>query len=133
MNLDKKLLGFLRDQRMLLFASVGFGVLTALLIVLQAWLLSQVVNRVFLDNASLTNVQNLLVALLFIFLLRALFNSASSLSASSLGIKIKTRLRADLFEHIIRLGPLYTRAQRTGELTSLFVEGIESLEVYLSP
>jgi len=132
MNLDKKLLGFLRDQRMLLFVSVGFGVLTALLIVLQAWLLSQVVNRVFLDNASLTNVQNLLVALLFIFLLRALFNSASSLSASSLGIKIKTRLRADLFEHIIRLGPIYTRAQRTGELTSLFVEGIESVEVYFS-
>lgn len=132
MNLDKRLLGLLHDHRFLLSVSVGFGVLTALLVVLQAWVLSQVVSRVFLGNASLPSVQNLLTALLIIFLLRALFNSISSLSASSLALKIKTRLRAELFEHILKLGPQYTGAQRTGELTSLFVEGIESVEVYFS-
>ena len=47
-------------------------------------------------------------------------------------VKIKSNLREQLFNHILNLGPAYTRGQRTGELTTAAVEGIEALDAYYS-
>ena len=46
--------------------------------------------------------------------------------------RIKSDLRERLFNHILNLGPAYTRGQRTGELTTAAVEGIEALDAYYS-
>ena len=42
------------------------------------------------------------------------------------------KLRGQLFAHILRLGPSFSRAQKTGELSVAAVDGIEALDAYYS-
>ena len=63
---------------------------------------------------------------------RALLTWLNEVAANAVAVKIKTDLRNRLFEHILKLGPAYSRQQRTGELTAAAVEGIEALDAYFS-
>jgi ATP-binding cassette, subfamily C, bacterial CydCD len=63
---------------------------------------------------------------------RAVLTWVNEVSANAVAVRIKTDLRERLFNHILRLGPAYTRGQRTGELTTAAVEGIEALDAYYS-
>ncbi len=63
---------------------------------------------------------------------RAFLTWVNEVSANIVAVHIKTDLRNRLFEHILNLGPGYTRGQRTGELTTAAVEGIEALDAYYS-
>ncbi|MFN2158399.1 MAG: thiol reductant ABC exporter subunit CydD [Anaerolineales bacterium] len=138
MNLDKRLLDLLQNpqervlskNKTLLFLSIGLGFLAALTIVAQAWVLSQVVNSVFLENSSLSGEITPLISLLIIFALRAGFTWGSEFSSSTMAIRIKSKLRCSLFEHILNLGPSYTNQQRSGELSSVCMDGVESVEDY---
>ena len=44
--------------------------------------------------------------------------------------QVKTDLRHALVAHLLALGPIYTQGERTGELTTAAVQGIESLDAY---
>ncbi len=63
---------------------------------------------------------------------RALLTWVNEVAANAVAVKIKTDLRNRLFGHILKLGPAYSRQQRTGELTAAAVEGIEALDAYFS-
>ena len=56
--LDQRLLAYARATRTFLFLSVALGVLSALLIVAQAWLLADVVARAFLGGEGLAATAN---------------------------------------------------------------------------
>ena len=45
-------------------------------------------------------------------------------------VRVKSELRERLFAHVLRLGPAYTRGERTGELATTATEGIEKLDAY---
>jgi ATP-binding cassette subfamily C protein CydCD len=132
MNLDRRLLRLAAQSRILFFLTILLGFAAGVLAVSQARLLSRVVARVFLGRHSLEQVSSLLVILLGIILLRAGLSWASEISASAIAIRVKTSLRQHLFEHIQTLGPIYARGERTGELISVQVEGIEALDAYFS-
>lgn len=132
MNLDKRLLHLVKDSRLFLVLTIGLGLLAGVFTVVQAGLLSQVIGKVFLEGETLAEVTGLLEFLLIAITIRAVTVWGSEVSASTLAIRIKTSLRSHLFEHILELGPTYARAERTGELTSVLVEGIEALETYFS-
>ena len=44
---------------------------------------------------------------------------------------MKNELRERLLAHLMRLGPSYARGERTGELVTTAVEGVEKLETYI--
>ena len=132
MRLDKRLLQLAGTTRAALIASILLGLLSGVTIVAQARYLSQVVADVFLNGAGRGAVISLLITLLVVILLRAGLVWGSEYSASAAAIKIKTRLRQRLFEHILRLGPAYGREERTGELVSTCMEGVEALDAYFS-
>ncbi|MGB7114759.1 MAG: ABC transporter transmembrane domain-containing protein, partial [Anaerolineales bacterium] len=132
MNLDKRLLHLVKDSRLFLVLTIGLGLLAGVFTVVQAGLLSQVIGKVFLEEETLAEVTGLLEFLLIAITIRAVTVWGSEVSASTLAIRIKTSLRRQLFKHILKLGPTYARAERTGELTSVLVEGIEALETYFS-
>ena len=132
MNLDKRLLHLVKDSRLFLVLTIGLGLLAGVFTVVQAGLLSQVIGKVFLEGETLAEVTGLLEFLLIAITIRAVTVWGSEVSASTLAIRIKTSLRSHLFKHILELGPTYARAERTGELTSVLVEGIEALETYFS-
>ena len=70
--------------------------------------------------------------MLFVIAGRALLTWLNEVWANAVAVRVKTDLRERLFAHIQKLGPAYTRAERTGELTTAAVQGIEALDAYFS-
>jgi thiol reductant ABC exporter CydD subunit len=130
--LDQRLLEYARATRTFLFLSVGLGVLSALLIVTQAWLLADVVSRAFLDDRGLTQLRTPLAVLLFVILARATVAWAAELAASRSSARAKSQLRAALLRRVSVLGLDNSREQRTGELAVLATRGIDALDGYFS-
>ena len=130
--MHRRLLALTRDSRTSLTLTVLSGFLAGLLTIWQAWLLSSVINNVYMQRQSLTQVMGLLQLILIAIGGRAILAWLNEISANAVAVKIKTDLRDRLFAHILKLGPAYARGQRTGELTSAAVEGIEALDAYFS-
>src|SRR5215210_9423717 len=130
--MHRRLFSLTRDSRTALLLTVLSGFLAGLLTIGQAYLLSSTVNGVFLQGQTLAEVSHWLRLILFIIAGRAFFTWLNEVSANIVAVKIKSDLRERLFNHILNLGPAYTRGQRTGELTTAAVEGIEALDAYYS-
>ena len=130
--MHRQLLSLARDSRNPLLLTVLSGFLIGLLTIWQAHLLSNTVNGVFLGGQTLAQVAPWLRLILLIIAGRAFLTWLNEVSANLVAVKIKTDLREQLFNHILSLGPAYTRGQRTGELTAAAVEGIEALDAYYS-
>ncbi|GAB6154208.1 thiol reductant ABC exporter subunit CydD [Desulfosporosinus burensis] len=129
---DKRLVREGRPVWGYLMLTVGLGIGIALLAVAQAWFFSRIVAGVFLEGATLSSVWTFLLIILGIIVLRAVFQWVSEISAHEAALLIKTSLRKRLMSHIVSLGPAYARGERTGELITTVVDGIESLEEYFS-
>ncbi len=132
MNIDSRLLRRAWESRLGLVLTLGLALAAGVLTVLQAGNLSRVISQVFLAGASLTEVAGRLYLILGIILLRAAAIWGSEASAATIACQVKTVLREQVFRHILKLGPLYARGEKTGELVNTLTEGIDALEAYLS-
>jgi len=130
--MHRRLLALTGDTRLSLIVTILSGVAAGLLTIWQAWLLSEIINAVFLERDSLEEVTPLLGWMLVAITGRGLLTWLNEVAANRAAIKIKTDLRKRLFAHFLRLGPSYSRGQRSGELTMAAVEGIEALDAYFS-
>ena len=130
--MHRRLLTLTRDTHFPLLLTVLSGLLAGLLTISQAYLVSSTVNGVFLEGQTLPQVFHWLQWILLIIAGRALLTWVNEVSANAAAVRIKTDLRERLFNHILKLGPAYTRSQRTGELTTTAIEGIEALDAYYS-
>ncbi|HTA33214.1 MAG TPA: thiol reductant ABC exporter subunit CydD [Solirubrobacteraceae bacterium] len=130
--LDPRLLHYARATRTFLVASVALGVLAALLIVAQAWLLADVVARAFLGGEGASALRTPLILLLVVVLARAGVAWAAELAAARSSARAKSQLRGALLERIAALGLDSSRAQRTGELAVLCSRGVDALDGYFS-
>lgn len=130
--MHRRLISLTRDTRLSLTLTVLSGLLAGFLTIWQAWNLASVVNGVFLNKLSLQQVTPLLIFILLAISGRSLLTWLNEVAANAVAVRIKTDLRERLFAHILKLGPAYSRGQRTGELTIAAVEGIEALDAYFS-
>ena len=130
--MHRRLLALTRDSRSALILTILSGFLAGLLTIWQAYLLSNTVNGVFLQGQTLAKVTPWLRLILLIIAGRAFCTWLNEVSANIVAVRIKSDLRERLFNHILNLGPAYTRGERTGELTTAAVEGIEALDAYYS-
>ncbi|MGD9092227.1 MAG: thiol reductant ABC exporter subunit CydD, partial [Anaerolineales bacterium] len=112
--------------------TISLGISGGVLTVMQARSISQVVDRVFLQDQSLTQLTSLLTIILVVILLRAVLLWGCEVSSNAIALRVKTSLREALFRHILDLGPTYARGESTGELTNVLVEGVEALDAYYS-
>src|SRR5262249_52325493 len=112
--------------------TIALGVLGTSATVAQMLLLSVVVSRVFLERADLPALWPLLLLLAGVSLARAAASGGRSLVAQRSAVRVKSALRAQLFAHLLRLGPAYSRSMATGELVTTAVEGVERLDAYMS-
>lgn len=132
--LGKQLNAWLRCKarvvRRPLTAAIGVGVIDGLLVIVQAWLLALVINAVAIDGDGLAMTWNWLWSLLGIFALRAGTAALTETTAFAAAARIKLDIRAQLYDHVQALGPNWARAQRSGEITTTLVDGVESLEKY---
>lgn len=129
---NRRLFSETRSRRGFLAASLLFNVLSAVLVVSQAYLTARVIDAIFLGGLTLDQVWPLTLWLAVAIGLRALFAGAGDTSARLIGIRIKEDLRNRLLAHLMDLGPAAIQGERSGELTNTAVEGIESLQGYFS-
>ncbi|HET9909222.1 MAG TPA: thiol reductant ABC exporter subunit CydD, partial [Anaerolineales bacterium] len=130
--MHRRLLALSRDSYNALLITILSGFVIGLLTIGQAFFVSRTVDGVFLGGQTLAEVSRYLQFILIIIAGRAILTWLNEVSANALAVKIKSELRERLFSHILNLGPAYTRGQRTGELTTAAVEGIEALDAYYS-
>ncbi len=130
--LDPRLLRYARATRRFLFASVALGVLSALLIVAQAWLLADVVAGAFRHGRDLAQLQAPLIVLLCVVVARAAVAWAAELAASCSSARAKSQLRGALLARVGELGLGGPGEERTGALAILATRGIDALDGWFS-
>jgi ATP-binding cassette, subfamily C, bacterial CydD len=128
--MDRRLFRQVRSARVSLGVTVALGVLVAVATIAQMVFLARVVDRVFLHGVDLEDVSALLLYLFGAVVIRAGLLWLREISAQRGAVRVKSELREKLFAHILRLGPAYTRGERTGELATTATEGVEKLEPY---
>ncbi|MGD8622983.1 MAG: thiol reductant ABC exporter subunit CydD [Anaerolineae bacterium] len=130
MKLDRRLLSEAWAARLALVATVALGLLAGVAVVGQARFLSLAVSRVFLGGQGLAQVASLLLAFLFLSLSRAGLVWGAEVAAQRLADRAKQAVRDRLLTHLLALGPIYARDERSGELANTLAEGVEALDAY---
>jgi ATP-binding cassette, subfamily C, bacterial CydD len=130
--MNRALFRQIHDARHALALTVGVGVLGMAVTIAHMVLLSRIVGRVFVAREGLDQVGPLLLLLLAAVVLRAALLSLQEVTAQRSAIRVKVALRERVFAHLFRLGPAYTKGERTGELVAIATEGIERLDAYVS-
>jgi ATP-binding cassette, subfamily C, bacterial CydD len=110
---------------------VALGLLAAAATIVQLVALGKVVAGVFLEGADLLEVRGLLLLLLGASILRSCLVWGREVAGQRGAVRVKSELRERLLAHVLRLGPSYTKDERTGELATTATEGVEKLDAYV--
>jgi len=131
MKLDRRLLREAHAARADLALTVGLGLLAGIVLVGQARVLSRVIGQAFLDGRSLGDLAPLLAVLVALALVRATLAWATEVTAQRAAGQVKGDVQDRLSAHLLALGPIYARGERTGEMVNTTVEGVEALDAYI--
>jgi ATP-binding cassette subfamily C protein CydD len=132
MNINKRLLQYVKTMRVYVVL-VGFlSLLTALSIVLQNGLIASIINGAFLAHQPLTQLLGALFILLAVLVLRAAIIWGNEVATNVVSGRVKSELRQRLFTRIFRLGPLYTRRENSAEISNTATDGVEALDAYFT-
>jgi ATP-binding cassette, subfamily C, bacterial CydD len=122
-GLAKGVHGFLPSLAVLSFFSTA-------VIIFQMYLLSVIINDVFMLNKSPAN--HLLYLLTAAIIVRALLIWVRERIAQQKAVVIKSGLRLRLFDHLIKQGAVFSRERKTGELVNTLTDGAGKLEDYFT-
>ncbi len=128
---EGRLLELCPPARIYLYLAITAGVAVAGLVVAQAWMLSRLVSRVFVEGQTAAGVWPLFGFMLLLLASRCIFIFAGDVLGQRAAGALKGRLRADLTEHLSALGPTYLRGERSGELVNTAVQGLADLNEYV--
>lgn len=129
---DRRLWQEARSALVPILLAVLLHTLTGLVTIASAYLLSRIVDAVFLQGQLRAALHTLLGVLLALILVRAAITAGAELVAGRLALRIKNSLRERLFRRLLQLGPVHSSGERSGELSATLVSGIEALESYFS-
>ncbi len=132
MRIDPRLIKMAISQHLLLGLTVLSGLAAGIGVVIQAHLLSQIINLSFLHGFGLGDLIPWIIRISVVLLLRAGLVWTSEITASELALRVKSTLRRRIFDHIQALGPAFIRKEESGELDNVLLEGLETLEAYFS-
>ena len=128
---DPRLMRLGRATRFHLGVTVVLGAITALLVIAQAWLLSDVIARAFDGGVTVSDVKGTLSALLLVVLARAAVAWYSEVSANRASSRVKSELRVALVEKLAADAP-NPRSESDGHLATLATHGVDALDGYFS-
>lgn len=130
MDTGKRLLRLLPQIRRYLLGMGALAVLSGLSIIVQALCVGRAVNGAFLAREGLQQLFGPLLLLLVVIVIRAMLAWGSEVLSALAAVRAKTQLRERLLTRLQALGPAYSSGERSGELASTFVEGVDSLDAY---
>jgi thiol reductant ABC exporter CydD subunit len=127
--LDPRLVRRARPVRVLLGVDVAIGVVTALLVLVQATLLARIVAHGF-HGASLRAVTTDLVLLTFAFAARGLFAWGFEVAGARAASDVLSELRLDLVARRLRAQPAALDGVQAGEIAAAGIQGVDGLAAY---
>lgn len=110
----------------------GSAVCTGGMIILQAWILSGIIDRVHLHSTGLDQEIPNLLFLIFVIITRTVLVFINEQGAAGLSENIRASLREQLTVKLLRLGPAYIDQKRGGELAHALTSAVDSLDSYFS-
>ena len=113
-----------------LVAAVLLGVSTALLAIVQAWLIARAIAGAFVDGEGVGELAAVLVVLAAVLAARALLAWAAEVVAQQISGAVKSRLRVTVMARAIALGPRWAAEQASSEVTLLVTRGLDALDAY---
>ena len=130
--LDPRLLRYARSTRGFLVLGVVIGVLTAILVIVQARLLSSVIVDVSSQGLTWDAVSRSVLILAGVFALRALAAWASEAAAFRTAARAKQELREITLRHLLELGPSGPAGEDPGSVATLITRGVDGLDGYFA-
>jgi thiol reductant ABC exporter CydD subunit len=121
-----------RAARLHLGGAAALGLLATALIVAQATLLAHVIAGVFLGGESLADVAPQLLWLAAISVGRGLVDAGFEASGRIGAARAMAELRSRLVRHLLLVRPGALQAERSGELATAAVQGVDALEAYFA-
>jgi ATP-binding cassette subfamily C protein CydD len=119
-----------RPARPKMIRTAVVGWLAGCVVIVQAFCLSRIIHGVFIDTRPREALAIEFTAFVAAVLLRAALAWLREACAFAAGEMVRTRVRLRLLVHITARGPAFTRAERTGDLTSVLVEQVEGLHEF---
>lgn len=129
MLFDKELISLTYKRKHKLILAVVFGVISAALTVTQAYILSRIINNVFIEKYPLGNVSFFIYLFIAVSIAKPIVLMLQSKFSTALAISIKTQLREELLEKIPKI---LLKNKRTGEVLNVFTSGIDRLENFFA-
>jgi ATP-binding cassette, subfamily C, bacterial CydD len=115
---------------LLLMVSLGWGAALALLA--RAWFLSRAIAGLHLQGFDRHSLLPLLVAAAVWSAVQSILSWLEHLSAQRLSVRVRQQLHRALINHLLRLGPVFLRGERTGEIRTTLTAGLQALEPYFA-
>ncbi|MEJ3742541.1 ABC transporter ATP-binding protein [Actinomycetes bacterium KLBMP 9797] len=131
MLVHRRLLRLAGDIRGPLSVNILLGLAVMACFVAQAVLAARIFVAL-LDGDGLEAVTPDLVALLAVVAGRALFQFFGEVAAQRTAHAVKERIRTRLYAKLLQLGPGYLTRNRSGDVRTTLVDGVEALEAYYS-
>lgn len=128
--MNKRLWAETRIARAAFWLTVVLQIVVAVFLMIQAWALSQIINRAFLLNTPLDQLGEWFALALFGIGGRALAGWLSAVAAAHLATAVKADLRRRTMAHLLTLGPAFLKSERSGEIVTTLAEGVEKLDSY---
>lgn len=130
--MNKRLFAQDKIAKRWLIGSIALGALGGVIIIVQAIYLARITADAFLGGSTVGALLPPLYLLLTWIILRGLVHVGTEFASNQMAIHIKSKLRHQLFNKLSELGPTYVRGERSGELLTTIVEGVEQLEIFVA-
>jgi len=130
--IDKRLMAHAKPVHLAFIYSITSSVSASVAGIAQAYILSVIISSVFLANASIVQIKPYVYLFGLISVLRAFFSWIGRIKAQYAAGTIMAELRQRLIQSFRRGGPTYTAGQKSGELSAVWMNGVDSLEIYFS-
>lgn len=130
--LDPRLMRYARSTRGFLVAAIALGIITAILVILQARALSRVIVDVTANGFSLSEVSGLIIAVAALMGARAALSWATEIAAFRSSAAVKEELRTAALTHALALGPNGPAGSDPAGVTTLVTRGVDALDAYFA-
>ncbi|SIS65860.1 ATP-binding cassette, subfamily C, CydD [Alicyclobacillus vulcanalis] len=121
-----------RRERMTFVLASGASLLAGLLVLPQAWELSQIISRVFPREHGVDAGASAMAGLIAVVAARAILLAAAKGLSLRFASQVKRRMRREMLERMTALGPVEVRRHAAGTWRTWLTDGIDGMEAYLA-
>lgn len=128
--INKNAVEAIKKQKNTFVALIIITILLTGMIIAQAYGLTYIINKVFLQNNDLNNLHTALILLIGVIILRTIFTFMQEKIAQKLAYLTKKSIREKVVKHMLDLGPI--KSQNSGDTIHLITDGLDSVESYIA-